>query len=101
MVWIFHWSFQGLEGFSLTQEIGTGQVCWLFFRLGSRGFSVYWFGLFKDLVGYLTFGFHWMTGSTIQRLTIFSLLHNLFDYWVKSFDFWIVSPDKAKLEKDK
>ena len=36
MLWILLWSFQGLEGSSLTQEIGIGQ---LLVFLGFRGSS--------------------------------------------------------------
>ena len=57
MVWIL--VFFRIPGFSLTQEIGIGQVCWFsltqeigsdssagfFLRLGFRGFSVYWFSV--------------------------------------------------------
>ena len=78
------WSFLGLEGFSLTQEIGKDGFS-IGLGLGLSGLLV-WF--FRGLVEYVTFGFQWIIRSTIQRLTFFFPLRNLFDFWAKTFDFW-------------
>ena len=63
----------------MTQEIGTGFGISL--GLGFRAFRFIGFGLFKGFGKRLSvFGFHWITGSTIQRLPFVFLLHNLFDF---------------------
>jgi len=63
----------------MTQEIGP---CFgISVGLGFRASRFIGFGLFKGFgKGLSTFGFHWMIGSTIQRLPFFFLLHNLFDF---------------------
>jgi hypothetical protein len=62
----------------MTEEIGPGFG--ISVGLGFRAFRFIGFEFFKGFgKGLLTFGFHWMIGSIIQRLSFFFLLHNLFD----------------------
>ena len=78
--------------FSFTKEIG-----WTILRIFSSGldfgFSVIGFS-FPGFWKSSELGFHWITGSTLQRLPFFFFLHNLFDYWPETVDFWNIFDDK-------